>query len=193
MSDTTATVTETDESAEGATATETEATTETPAEKTASTEDELPDWAKEKLSKANKEAAKYRVVAREAADKAKTEAEAAVAGQLQELSDKHTALAVDLDTANTELLKVRSALNADVLRAAVAAEDPAQYLADFASLLQGSTAEEIKASAEKAARLLGTPRSKAVDPSISAVGGPSQEATPGLGRLMNAYSSNTKG
>ena len=177
MSDTTATDAATgDENATETTVTVAPEADGKPAEDT----DELPEWARKKLDKANREAAKYRTTAREAADKAKTDAEAAVAEQLQALSDKHTVLVGDLEKANAELLKLKAAAEAEV---------PAGQLLDFASLLQGTTAEEIKASAEKAKRLLGSTKDRAVDPSQGAVGGAPKEAAPGFGRLLNAYSS----
>lgn len=149
--------------------------------------EDLPQWAQKLITDTRGEAARYRTEKNSAVEQAKaeakTEAETVVAQQLQELSDKHAVLTVDLDNANATVLK---------LTAAVEAEVPVTQLLDFASLLQGSTAEEIKESAEKAKRLLGPLRTPAVDPTQGAVGGAQPEAEPGYGRLHYAYSSNNK-
>lgn len=142
--------------------------------------EDLPQWAQKLITDTRSEAARYRTEKNSVAEQAKADAETAVAQQVQELSDKNTVLTADLDKANATVLK---------LTAAVEAEVPVAQLLDFASLLQGTTAEEIKASAEKAKRLLGPVKAPAVDPSQGAVGGANPEATPGLGRLEYAYSS----
>lgn len=142
--------------------------------------EDLPQWAQKLITDTRSEAAKHRTeknsAVEQAKTEAKTEAEAAVAKQLLELSEKHT-------TVSNDLLKIQAAVEAEV---------PVSQLLDFASLLQGTTAEEIKASAEKAKRLLGGTKSPAVDPSQGAVGGAESEVTPGLGRLQYAYSSKAK-
>lgn len=114
---------------------------------TASTSsDALPDWVREKLTEANKEAAKYRVRAKEAAQQAAYEAEQKFGTQLKELSDTKAALEADLNKTRLEAAKLHAAVSVGV---------SGEQATEFASFLQGDTPEEILASAEKAKNLFG--------------------------------------
>ncbi|MDH6283222.1 hypothetical protein [Prescottella agglutinans] len=73
--------------------------------------DALPDWAREKLTKANQEAAKYRTKANANADAARrlAEIEDANKSESQRLSDALAAAERDRDSARTEALRLRIA------------------------------------------------------------------------------------
>jgi len=120
--------------------------------------DQLPEWAREKLSKANAEAAKYRTernAAQEALDAAK-----AFETQLSAEATSHLETKTALEAATLNLLKLTAALEAGV---------PADKANQVASRIQGTTADEIKADAQVVVGLLGASapaaRTPAVDPS----------------------------
>ena len=121
----------------------------------------LPEWAREKLTKANNAAAKYRVQAKEAAEKAQFEAEEKYSAQIKELTDAKAAVAAELETARLESLKLRTALSVGI---------PGESAAEFAALLQGTTEDELSAHAQKVKGLLGvaTKPERPVDPSQGA-------------------------
>jgi hypothetical protein len=124
---------------------------------------DLPEWAREKLTKANNEAAGYRVKARDLG----TENDALKA-QVQTLTDEKTAALDGQGAVKLELFKLQTALSVGV---------PGEHAADFAELLKGDTADEIKAAAEKAKQFLGNGRRpSATDPSQGQ--GSNQSATP---------------
>lgn len=134
-----------------------------PANTQSQDQSQLPDWAREKLTKANNEAAGYRVKAREASELLTT-----LQTQVQTLTDEKTAALDTQGSVQLELLKLQTALSVGV---------PGEQAADFAELLRGDTADEIKAAAEKAKSLLGTGRKpSATDPSQGQ--GSTQSATP---------------
>lgn len=163
--------------------TEAETTVETPSEapevKTPETEDELPQWAREKLTKANNEAAKYRVQAKEAAEKAKAAED--LTTQFAELSDAKAALAAELESVRMGSVKLQAALSVGI---------PGESATEFAELLKGDTAEEIQAHAEKVKELFGVKKSdRAVDPTQGLGGKPPVDVAPGMARLAYAYKS----
>lgn len=85
---------------------------EAPQEGTESTNiDTLPDWAREKLTKANSEAAKYRTAAKANADAAKrlAEIEDANKTESQRLSEALAAAELERESARTEALRLRIA------------------------------------------------------------------------------------
>ncbi|WP_158881980.1 hypothetical protein [Amycolatopsis anabasis] len=144
--------------------------------------DELPEWAREQLTKANNEAAKYRVQAKEAAEKAKTEAAGEFGAKLEELSTSKAALAAELESARLGLVKLQAALSVGV---------PGESAAEFADLLKGTNEDEIKAHAEKVKELFGASKKsdRPVDPSQGAYGSEKSDPGPGLSRLLSAYQS----
>lgn len=109
--------------------------------------DALPEWVRDKLTEANKEAAKYRVRAKEATQQAEYEAEQKFSAQLKELTDAKSALEADLNKTRLEAAKLSAAVSVGV---------SGEQATEFASFLQGETPEEILASAEKAKSLFGT-------------------------------------
>lgn len=112
------------------------------------TEEVLPEWAREKLTKANNEAAKYRTRAKEAAQQAAYEAEEKFTAQLKELSDEKAALAAELHEARTSAQKFQAAISVGI---------PGESAAEFADLLKGENEEEFVAHANKLKEMFGTP------------------------------------
>lgn len=130
--------------------------------------DELPQWARSKLTKANNEAAKYRVEAKEAADKARRETSEEYQTKLTELNENNSALQAELDSARVDNMKIHAALAVGI---------PGESAAEFAELLKGSTKREISAHAEKVKALFDTGNqkpSRAVDPSQGSQDGSSR-------------------
>jgi hypothetical protein len=144
------------------------------------TEAELPDWAREKLTKANGEAAKYRTEKNDAVNAAKAEAKAAYETQITELTDKGTSLTSELAKATSDLSKIKVALSVGI---------PGESAAEFADLLKGENDAELKAHAEKLKTLFGdsVKPGRAVDPTQGANGTGAVDVSPGLDRLRNAY------
>lgn len=99
--------------------------------------DELPEWAREKLTKANAEAANYRVRAREAEEKLKN------AKSLEEV-----------DAIVAEMTKDREATEHALLRENVALKFKLPEAAQ--KRLAGTTREELEADAKELADLFGT-------------------------------------
>jgi hypothetical protein len=117
-----------------------EATTEAATTKT-------PEWYESELSKVRDEAARQRVAKREAAEAAKAETSTEYEAKLAAAGTAHEATKVQLTRAQTELAKLHTALDANV---------PADKVKAFASALQGSTPEELKAHAAELNKLFGT-------------------------------------
>lgn len=140
-----------------------ETTEETTTEVT-NTEETIPEWVREKLTKANNEAAKYRTKAKDAAQQAQFEAEEKFGPQIKALTDEKTALAVELENARLEHTKFKAALSVGI---------PGESASEFADLLKGSTEEEILAHAEKVKELFGASSkpARATDPTQGLDGG----------------------
>lgn len=127
-------------------------------QKTPETEEELPAWARAQITKANNEAAKKRIEAKDAADNAKKEAADEYQSTISQLNEEKASLNVELEGAREELMKLEAALAVGI---------PGESAAEFAELLKGSTKREISAHAEKVKELFdGSQKpSRAVDPS----------------------------
>ncbi len=138
--------------------TEGQKVTETPVTSEPQSVDELPEWARNKLTKANNEAARYRTEKKEAVDTAKAEVRAEFEAQLNELSEAKATAVAEQEKAQLALIKLRAALSAGI---------PGESAAEFAELLQGATEEEINSHAEKVKSLFGktSTKDKPVDPS----------------------------
>jgi hypothetical protein len=128
-----------------------------------STEAKTTEWYEGELRKVRAEAAKYRTAKNEAVDAAKAEVAAEWQAKLDAAEKAHGETRAQLSKSEVDLLKVRAALDADV---------PAKSALKFASLLQGTTEEEIKAHAEEVRGLFGAAsgRVPAVDPSPTGAG-----------------------
>ena len=118
---------------------------------------DLPDWAKQKISELNAEAAKHRVEKNAALATAKAQVEAEFKEQLTQAATEIQNLKDLLSVSNIEKLKLEAAVDAKV---------PSESAKDFASILQGTTPEEIKSHAEAAKKLFGNVEGKdrPVDP-----------------------------
>lgn len=115
--------------------------------------DQLPEWARNELTEARAEAAKYRTQRNEAAEKAKAEAAAEFEAKLAELSSAKEAVEKQLADAQLAATKTRAAFGA-----LLPEDDREAFLGkatEFAGLLQGSTEDEISAHAEKLSSLFG--------------------------------------
>lgn len=125
-------------------------------------EKELPaDILRKLLKEANDEAAATRVKKNEAVEAAKTEVTTEFEAKLTESNTAHEATKVKLATSSHEYDKLVTAIEAGV---------PTDKVTAFASALQGSTPEELKAHAETLKTLFGVTASKnsAVDPTAGA-------------------------
>lgn len=98
----------------------------------------LPPWARDKLTTANRQAAEYRVKARDARTSAETAVKAEHDAVVKQWNDKY-------ESANNDLALVRNEF--DRFKAAVAAGVPGESIATFADLLKGQTPDELKAHA----------------------------------------------
>lgn len=121
----------------------------------------LPDWAREQLTKANREAAKYRTEKNEAVDAAKAEAEAAFRERIEGLEAQIAEKESEGSAARTEVDRIKAALGAGISSSKVVS---------FAELLRGDSPEELSAHAEELKQLFGTDQKseeshKATDPS----------------------------
>lgn len=141
-----------------------EAVNETTETTEVATEDTVPEWVREKLTKANNEAAKYRTKAKEAAQQAQFEADEKYSAQLSALTDEKAAIAAELENARLEHLKFKTALSVGI---------PGESASEFADLLKGTTEEEVLAHAEKVKELFGASNkpARATDPTQGLDGG----------------------
>lgn len=116
---------------------------------------QLPEWAREKLTKANAEAAKYRTERNEA--QASLDAALGLETKLSEESAAHASTKEALEANTLRLLK---------LEAAIAAEIPHSKTVTFADMLKGASAEELASNAQELKAFFGTgsARTSAVDP-----------------------------
>lgn len=123
--------------------------------------DVLPDWAREKLTKANNEAAKYRTEKNEAVEKAKQETTEAFSEKVSQLEAALKEKDEQVQTERTEVEKLKAAIGAGI---------PTDKVVTFAGLLKGETEEELVSHVEELKKLFvieeHTPtKSKATDPS----------------------------
>lgn len=146
--------------------------------------DVLPQWARDQITKANNEAAKYRVEKNDAVAAATAASQAEFETKIAAINESNAKTASDLEETRIQNIKLTAALTVGI---------PGESAAEFASLLKGTTQEEISTHAEKVKKLFGTqaPAQRAVDPSQGSGGEPTKQLAPGLPRLMSAYQSKT--
>ena len=103
---------------------------------------ELPDWARDQITKANSEAAKYRSEKNDLATALKQSQEEAsgYTTKVAELEEKLAASQAEVQALSQGEMRLRAALNVGI---------GSDKLDDFAALLKGDTAEEVAAHAEK--------------------------------------------
>lgn len=118
---------------------------------------ELPDWARQQITDANAEAARYRVEKKEAIEAFKQENIETLRAKESEWDAKVLEVNESLEAQKIENLK---------LTAAVQSLAPNKKINDFAELLKGDTEDELQAHAEKLTELFsvvddqGTPPAK---------------------------------
>lgn len=128
--------------------------------------DVLPDWAREKLTKANNEAAKYRNEKNDAVEAAKNEVAESYTSKVEALEAQIAERDAEASTARVEV---------DRLKATIEAGIDHDKVYTFAELLKGDTAEELKSHADQLKELFITeeaPKTKspATDPSQGSAG-----------------------
>lgn len=138
----------------------------------ASTEqnDVLPDWAREKLTKANAEAAKYRNEKNEAAEAAKAETAAEFQSKIEALEAKVAESDTATSASRTEVERLKATIEAGIAT-------NAEKAFSFAELLKGDNPDELRSHAEQLKQLFateeGTPsKQSATDPSQGSAGNP---------------------
>lgn len=119
----------------------TPATSAPEAPKPASSEGELPTWAREQITAANSEAANFRVQLKEEKKSRKA------------LEDQIAALTTEKSAAVASASEAQS--HFDKVVAAVRAEVPNEHVFAFAKTLQGSTDEELSAHAAELKSMFG--------------------------------------
>lgn len=107
---------------------------------------ELPQWARDAISRANNEAAKFRTELR-----SKTEEHTAALAKIDELSGAKTAEAEKATAAEKELLKFRVAATSGV---------PLENIDKFVARLQGDDEATLKKDAEELLSTFGGPQKK---------------------------------
>lgn len=120
----------------------------------------LPQWARDQITEANKQAAKYRTEKNDAVEAAKQE----VADSFQ---DKIRELEAQVESKDGEVSSTR--LEVDRIKATLEAGIAADKALSFADLLKGENPEELRSHAEELKKLFANgeePKSsKATDPS----------------------------
>lgn len=126
---------------------------------------ELPDWARDQITKANSEAAKYRSEKNDLATALKQAKEEAsgYTTKVTELEEQLAASRAEVQALSQGEMRLRAALNVGIDN---------DKLDDFAALLKGDTAEEVAAHAEKLKALFGS------DPAPARATDPSQGSAP---------------
>lgn len=125
------------------------------------TVDVLPDWAREKLTKANNEAAKYRTEKNEAVEKAKQEVTDSFTEKVEKLEAQVAERDSEIEAGRHETDKLRAAIEAGISN---------DKIFTFADLLKGDNPEQLKSHAEELKELFSIEekeptRAAATDPS----------------------------
>lgn len=126
------------------------------------TVDQLPEWARNKISELRDEAAKYRTSKNSAVEEAKAAVSAEFEAKLAEAEKSKEDIEAERDLAKLDVVKLRAAFGA---LSGDKAEETLSRADEFAGLIQGSNADEIATHASKLAGLFGTSttRTPAVD------------------------------
>lgn len=139
------------------------------AENTTNQTNELPDWAREQISNANAEAAKYRTEKKDAVEAAKAEVAESFQSKIKDLESKIEAEAAQGTTARHEV---------DRLKVTIESGINAEKALSFADLLKGENEDELRSHAEELKKLFNDndsgeqKRASAVDPSQGSAGKP---------------------
>lgn len=130
--------------------------------------DVLPDWARDKITKANNEAAKYRTEKNDAVEAAKAEVTETFTSKIEALEAQIAERDTDLTGSRTEVERLKATIEAGI---------PHDKAFSFAALLKGDDAEQLKSHADELKSLFttedATPSKKpATDPSQGNTGNP---------------------
>lgn len=118
---------------------------------------ELPDWAKTKISEANAEAARYRVEKNQAVE----QAQAALATEFEQ---KVAAAAAETETVRNDLSAAK--LESAKIKTAIEAGIPATKILQVADLLKGEDEAQLRSHADELKKLFGTADAQPpIDPS----------------------------
>lgn len=153
---------------------------ETTAEK--QTEDVLPQWARDEITKANNQAAKYRTEKNDAVEAAKKEVSDSFSEKISELEAQIEQEKGEAGSARTEVDRIKAALGVGIEQSKVLS---------FAELLKGDTPDELASHAEELKGLFTTEDSqkstrKATDPSQGTGNTTPLNGDPLLNALMSA-------
>lgn len=120
--------------------------TENTTQETSNKED-LPQWARDQITKANDQAAKYRVEKNDAVEAAKAEVEKDYTARIEELQAKFNESQEAVNSERHEVDKLKAAIEAGIAN---------DKVLDFADLLKGDNPEELKSHADKLKSLFTT-------------------------------------
>lgn len=122
--------------------------------------EEIPQWARDQITKANNQAAKYRTEKNEAVEAAKKEVEDSFSSKIEELEAAGQKANDEVTASRHEVDRIKAALEAGIAT---------DKVLSFADLLKGENPDELRSHAESLKELFTTeeaPRaSKATDPS----------------------------
>ena len=105
-----------------------------------SNKEDLPQWARDQITKANDQAAKYRVEKNDAVEAAKAEVEKDYTARIEELQAKFNESQEAVNSERHEVDKLKAAIEAGIAN---------DKVLDFADLLKGDNPEELKSHADK--------------------------------------------
>lgn len=120
-------------------ATQTQATNET--------QGDLPQWARDQITKANNEAAKYRTEKNDAVEAAKAELTESFQTKIQELEAQVAEKSGEEAVARTEVEKLKAAIDAGI---------KSDKIVSFADLLKGDSPDELRSHADQLKELFST-------------------------------------
>lgn len=109
---------------------------------------DLPEWARQEISDANAEAARYRVEKNQAVEAGKAQVQEQYETKLTQAFEDHQKTKDDLELAKVHITKLTAAINEGI---------PSEHIVDFAGLLQGVSEEEIGSHAKKVKEIFGKP------------------------------------
>lgn len=109
--------------------------------------DELPQWARDQITEANNQAAKYRTEKNEAIEAAKSEVTKSFESKIEELEAKIQESAATGDTARHEV---------DRLKVTIQSGISADKALSFADLLKGENEDELRSHADELKKLFTT-------------------------------------
>ena len=128
----------------------------------------LPQWARDQITEANAQAAKYRVEKNDAVEAAKSEVENEWKSKYEALEAQIADKDTEVNSSRTEVAKLKAALEAGI---------DSDKVVSFAALLQGSTEDELRSHADEVKSLFTTSAAPAGNP-------PAQDPSQGSGNPL---------